>query len=208
VILLDLLLPDRSGLDLLQSLKKDPTTARIPVMVVSIMNDALKGLTLGAAEYMVKPVERGTIVKSVRRLLETGMPRDHTVLVVDDEDDTAEMIRDTLRAEGFRAMVARDGRQALEMIRRKRPDLVILDIMMPELSGFEVLEELRRDEGTAGLPVVVLTARGDEADAQRGLALGAKRYMNKPFDVRALITEVRRHLGSHEQAAGEPRAIV
>jgi two-component system phosphate regulon response regulator PhoB len=77
--------------------------------------------------------------------------------------------------------------------------------MMPEMSGFEVLEALARDENTAGIPVLVLTARGDENDARRGLELGARRYMSKPFDVRALIAEVRRHLGPDAQE-GQRRA--
>ena len=198
VILLDLLLPDQSGLELLQSLKRDPSTARIPVLVVSIMNDTVKGLTMGAADYLVKPVERGAMVAAVRRLLDGGA-REPMVLVVDDEHDTAELIRDTLRTEGLRTQVAHHGRQALELIARRKPDLVILDIMMPEMSGFEVLEALGRDEGTSGIPVLVLTARGDESDARRGLELGARRYMSKPFDVRALIAEVRRHLGPEGQ---------
>jgi signal transduction histidine kinase/DNA-binding response OmpR family regulator len=208
VILLDLMLPDRSGFDLLETLKKDAATASIPVMVVSIMNDAVRGLTLGASEYLVKPVERGAITSTVRRLLDGRVGGDPTVLVVDDEIDTAELLRDTLRAEGFRAQVAHHGRQALELIARKRPDLVILDIMMPGLSGFEVLEALRRDPQTASIPVLVLTARGEAADQKRGLDLGAKRYINKPFDVRALITEVRRHLGQDVPVPGAPRAIV
>jgi signal transduction histidine kinase/DNA-binding response OmpR family regulator len=198
VILLDLLLPDQSGLELLQVLKRDAATARIPVLVVSIMNDSVKGLTMGAADYLVKPVERGPMVAAVRRLLDGGA-REPLVLVVDDEHDTAELIRDTLRTEGLRTQVAHHGRQALELIARRRPDLVILDIMMPEMSGFEVLEALARDEDTAGIPVLVLTARGDENDARRGLELGARRYMSKPFDVRALIAEVRRHLGPDAQ---------
>jgi signal transduction histidine kinase/DNA-binding response OmpR family regulator len=204
VILLDLLLPDQSGLELLQVLKRDAATARIPVLVVSIMNDSVKGLTMGAADYLVKPVERGPMVAAVRRLLDGGA-REPLVLVVDDEHDTAELIRDTLRTEGLRTQVAHHGRQALELIARKRPDLVILDIMMPEMSGFEVLEALARDQDTAGIPVLVLTARGDENDARRGLELGARRYMSKPFDVRALIAEVRRHLGPDAQE-GQRRA--
>jgi DNA-binding response OmpR family regulator/anti-sigma regulatory factor (Ser/Thr protein kinase) len=195
IILLDLLLPDQSGLELLQVLKRDPATARIPVLVISIMNDAVKGLTMGAADYLVKPVDRAAVVKSVKRLLDGQGEHEPTVLVVDDERDTAELIRDTLRNEGLRTQVAHHGRQALELIARKRPDLVILDIMMPEMSGFEVLEALARDQSTSAIPVLVLTARGDESDARRGLALGAKRYISKPFDLRALITEVRRHLG-------------
>jgi DNA-binding response OmpR family regulator len=195
VILLDLLLPDRSGLELLQSLKADPATHDIPVLVVSIMRDSVKALSLGAAECLSKPVDAGAIVPLVRRLLE-GAPDGATVLVVDDESDTVDFIRDTLKAEGFRIVVAHDGRQALEVLQRRRPDLVLLDIMMPELSGFEVLEALAGDPKTASIPVVVLTARGDDADAQRGLALGARRYMSKPFDVRDLIAEVQRQVGT------------
>ncbi len=196
LILLDLMLPDQSGLDLLQSLKRDAATRDIPVVVVSVVKDTVHGLTLGAAEYLVKPVERDDIVSTVRRLLDGASAGEPSVLVVDDEPDTAALIRDTLRTEGFRAVVAHDGHQALAAVRRKRPDLVILDIMMPDMSGFEVLEALGRDPSLNGLPVVVLTARGDEADAKRGLALGARRYMSKPFDVGDLIAEVRKHVGS------------
>ena len=131
---------------------------------------------------------------TVRRLLEGA--REPSVLVVDDEPDAAEFVRDALRTEGFRAMVARDGRQALELVKRRRPDLVVLDIMMPEMSGFEVLEALRGDRTMAGLPVLVLTARGGKDDAARGLALGARRYMSKPVDVKDLIAEVRRHVAA------------
>jgi len=131
-----------------------------------------------------------------------------TILVVDDEKNIVQLARLYLDKEGFQVEAAFDGAQALEKARTVRPDLVILDIMMPELSGFEVLEALRRDPKTANIPVLVLTARGEAEDEQRGLALGARRYLNKPFDVRALISEVRRHLGQDEEPHGEPRAIV
>ena len=106
-------------------------------------------------------------------------------------------------------MVAQDGRQALDAIGpAAAPTLVLLDIMMPELSGFEVLEAMARERATTRMPVLILTARADEADVRRGLALGARRYLSKPFDVRALMAEVRRHLGSREreraQRRGEP----
>ncbi|HET7292388.1 MAG TPA: response regulator [Vicinamibacteria bacterium] len=202
VILLDLLLPDRNGLELLQSLKTDPATQEIPVLVVSITKDSVKALSLGAAECLVKPVDGAAIVPMVRRLLD-GSFHGATVLVVDDETDTADFIRETLKTEGLRVLVAHDGRQAIEVLERRRPDLVLLDIMMPELSGFEVLEAIASNPATAGTPVIVLTARGDEGDAKRGLALGARRYMSKPFDVRDLIAEVLRQVGSR---TGEGRS--
>ncbi|HET7747486.1 MAG TPA: response regulator, partial [Vicinamibacteria bacterium] len=202
VILLDLLLPDRSGFDLLQALKDDPDTRHIPVMIVSVSSDAARGLTLGAADYMLKPLDRRAIVATVSRLASGSVTDgEPVVLIVDDEQDTAEMLRDTLRHEGFHTMVAHDGRQAMEVVARKRPHLVVLDLMMPEMDGFAVLQALHADPATARIPVLVLTARGSEDDRRRGLALGARSYMSKPFEVRALLAEVRRHI-TQEPAAG------
>jgi signal transduction histidine kinase/DNA-binding response OmpR family regulator len=195
LILLDLLLPDRNGLELLASLKADPVTREIPVMVVSVTKESVRALSLGAAECLTKPVDGRAIVSVTRRLLDGGM-NGATVLVVDDEVDTVDFLRDTLKSEGLRVQVAHDGRQALELLERRRPDLVLLDIMLPELSGFEVLEAIARSPGLNGVPVIVLTARGDDADARRGLALGARRYMSKPFDVRDLVAEVMKQLGT------------
>jgi signal transduction histidine kinase/CheY-like chemotaxis protein len=201
VILLDLLLPDKSGLEVLQALKGEPVTRGIPVIVVSIASDGIRSLSLGAAEWLRKPVDSGTVAGTVRRLLEGSTGDSPTVLVVDDEPDTVDFLRDTLHSEGFHVVAAHDGRQALEALGKARPDLVLLDIMMPELSGFEVLEALARDPQTATIPVVVLTARADDVDAQRGLALGARKYMSKPFDVRALIAEVQRQIGARSAEA-------
>jgi DNA-binding response OmpR family regulator len=143
----------------------------------------------------------------VARLLDGVAEREPTVLVVDGEPDGAELIRDTLHAEGFRTLVAHHARQAIESIARKRPDLIVLDLMMPDRSGFEVLEALGRDPATATIPVLVLTARGDAPDAERRVAPGPRRSMNKPFDVGTLIAEVRRHLGGRERE-GARRAIL
>jgi signal transduction histidine kinase/DNA-binding response OmpR family regulator len=206
LILLDLLLPDRSGLELLETLKTDPETRDIPVLVVSIAHEDVRALALGAAQCLLKPVERTLLLSTARRILDGNTAEPATVLVVDDEVDTAEFIRETLRWEGFRVLVAHDGRTGLEIAARERPDLILLDIMMPDLSGFEVLKAIASDPATSGIPVVVLTARGDRVDADKGLALGARHYMSKPFDVRALIAEVRRHVG--ERGAGtRPAAL-
>jgi signal transduction histidine kinase/DNA-binding response OmpR family regulator len=207
VILLDLLLPDQSGLDLLQSLKADPVTQDIPVLIVSVANDDLKALSLGAAECLLKPVDRTRIVGTVRKLVDGARESAPRILVVDDEADTVDFIRQTLAAEGFETSAARNGREALQAMVHGRPDLVLLDIMMPDLSGFEVLEAMARDPAISGIPVVVLTARGDEVDARSGLALGARNYMSKPFDVRALVAEIRRHVG-RGRSDGERRATL
>jgi signal transduction histidine kinase/DNA-binding response OmpR family regulator len=180
LILLDLMLPERAVLDL--ALKTDSTTSRIPVMILSTAGDPPRGLTKGASENLAKPVERQAVV-------------------------SAELIRDTLHGEGFRTQVAHDARQAIEAIAQKRPDLIVLDLMMPDMSGFEVLEALGRDPATATIPVLVLTARADPPDAERRVAMGERRATNKPFDVGALIAEVRRHLGGRERE-GARRAVL
>jgi signal transduction histidine kinase/DNA-binding response OmpR family regulator len=199
VILLDILLPDRSGLELLASLKREPATRHIPVLIVSVLKEEIKALALGAAEHLVKPVDRATLAASVRRVLANHPEAEPTVLVVDDDLDTAELVRDTLRVEGFRTVVAHDGRQALDAMERRHPALVILDLMMPELSGFEVLEAIGRG-GRTPVPVLILSGRGEDDDVRRCLEMGARKYMSKPFDVRELMSEVRRHLGTSGRA--------
>jgi signal transduction histidine kinase/DNA-binding response OmpR family regulator len=194
VILLDLLLPERSGLDLLRALKQGPETRSIPVLVVSVARHGPKALSLGAAECLLKPVDRSSLIARARRLLAGSPAQAPTILVVDDEPESAATIRDALADEGFRVELAYDGEQALAVLERGRPDLVILDIMMPGLSGFEVLEAMAGGED-GGVPVVVLTARGDEVDERRGREAGARKYSSKPFDVRALLAEVRRQVG-------------
>ncbi len=110
------------------------------------------------------------------------------ILVVDDEQTLLETIRYNLRREGHEVLTATDGLQALEVARRDRPDLVVLDIMLPKLDGFEVCRAIRRDQT---VPILMLTAKDDEVDKIVGLELGADDYMTKPFSMRELLARVR-----------------
>jgi two-component system phosphate regulon response regulator PhoB len=112
------------------------------------------------------------------------------VLVVEDERDIAALVSYHLTKEGYRVRTAETGQEALSAITTERPDLVILDLMLPGLSGYEVLSEMRRRAESASLPVVVLTARRDEADRVKGLELGADDYVTKPFSPRELVLRV------------------
>jgi len=113
------------------------------------------------------------------------------VLVIEDEPDIAELVRFNLDQEGFAAIVADDGDKGVEAIRRHRPALVILDLMLPGVSGLEICRRLRGDSATARLPIVMLTARAAEADRIVGLELGADDYVTKPFSPRELVARVR-----------------
>lgn len=112
----------------------------------------------------------------------------YLILVVDDEERIARMIRMNLMHDGYSVIEAHDGREALEQIRNKMPNLVILDVMMPDLDGFETLEILR---GFSQVPVIMLTARSEENDRIRGLELGADDYVTKPFSPRELMSRVK-----------------
>ncbi len=113
------------------------------------------------------------------------------VLVVEDEPDIRDLVVFHLEREGFRVRTARNGPDALKQIRAAPPDLVVLDLMLPEIDGLEVCRRLRRDPATASIPVIMLTAKGDEADRVVGLELGADDYVTKPFSPKELVARLR-----------------
>jgi DNA-binding response OmpR family regulator len=117
-----------------------------------------------------------------------------TVLIADDDEDILNLVRFRLERDGLRVLLARDGQQALQTARDERPDLCVLDVMMPKLSGLEVLAQLRRDPDTAAMPVIMLTARAHEADVTAGFDGGADDYVIKPFSPQELRQRVRAQL--------------
>jgi DNA-binding response OmpR family regulator len=127
------------------------------------------------------------------------------ILVIEDNRDLAYGLRNNLEIEGYDVDVAEDGKSGLARARRARPDLVVLDLMLPELDGFRVLKELRADGDS--LPVLILTARGEEADKVRGLKLGADDYVTKPFGLLELLARVEALLRRSKGAPSEVEAI-
>jgi DNA-binding response OmpR family regulator len=122
------------------------------------------------------------------------MERQPTVLVADDDRDVQNLVRFRLEREGVRVVTAADGEAALQLAREQRPDVCILDVMMPKLNGFEVLKELRDDEATAGIRVILLTARSGESDVDQAFDVGADDYVTKPFNPQELRQRVRAQL--------------
>jgi DNA-binding response OmpR family regulator len=117
------------------------------------------------------------------------------VLIADDEPNIVISLEFLMKREGHRVSVARDGDAALQAIRAERPDLVLLDVMMPGKSGFEVCQAVRGDESLAGVKILMLSAKGRDTDLAKGSALGADAYMTKPFSTRELADKVREMLG-------------
>ena len=116
------------------------------------------------------------------------------ILVVDDEPDALEVLGFKLREAGYTPIFAKDGTRAIAIARDERPDLIVLDLMLPEVDGLEVCKILRRDPSTASIPVIMLTARASEMDRVLGLELGADDYVTKPFSPRELVIRIRKQL--------------
>ena len=116
---------------------------------------------------------------------------DKKVLIADDEQNIVISLEFLMKREGYQVEVANDGEEAVRRIRASRPDLVLLDVMMPKKSGFEVCQEIRSDPEMAGVRILMLTAKGRDTEVAKGLALGADAYMTKPFSTRELVDEVR-----------------
>ena len=119
----------------------------------------------------------------------------HKLLVADDEPNIVISLEYLMKREGYHVLVATDGNQALETIRREQPALVLLDVMMPGKTGFEVCQAVRADPALEGVRILMLTAKGRDTDISKGLALGANAYMPKPFSTRELVQKVAEMLG-------------
>jgi len=157
VITLDIIMPDLDGWSVLKALKDDPELRDIPVVLVTIMGDRDMGFALGAADYITKPFERQVLVQTVDRHRKGDGAVE--ILVVDDDWKTREMLRRTLAKEGWAVAEAADGRAAIGVLERSKPALVLLDLIMPEMDGFEVLERMRREVAWRDIPVIVVTAK-------------------------------------------------
>ena len=213
LVLLDLFLPDADGRDVLGEMRSSPDWASIPVIVLSGADAELariESLALGADAFMGKPFDPEALQTLAASLLQVSDPVRHRppptpagdrsalptsaplVLVAEDDDLVASLIIDRLERDGFESALYFDGETALEAVRDRRPDLVILDVKMPRMDGFETLSRIKSDPDIADIPVIVLTAMGSEHDVVRGFALGAADYVLKPFSPTELTVRVRR----------------
>lgn len=190
VITLDVLMPKMDGWAVLSALKSDSELAEIPVVMVTIVDDKNIGFALGAVEYLNKPVDRNRLV-SILRKLSAGRPTCR-VLVVDDDPDARDMIRQTGQREGWSVTDAENGRVALERVAESRPDLIILDLFMPEMDGFQFIVELRNHVDYREIPVVVVTAKDITDEERQRLSGHVTKILQKgTFTHEELLTEVR-----------------
>lgn len=156
-ITLDVMMPGMDGWAVLTELKADPELRQIPVIMVTIVDQKDLGYALGATEYLTKPIDRERLIKILSRY--HGNQGDRVVLLVEDDGRLRELMRRTLKREGWEVVEADNGRVALEKMETTRPALILLDLMMPEMDGFQFLDQLRRQPGSRSIPVVIVTAK-------------------------------------------------
>jgi CheY-like chemotaxis protein len=198
LVLLDLQMPVLDGFGVLEQLRQDEKLRETPVIMLTAVADrdaVMTCLTLGAADYIVKPPSIAVVKARIWRCLETrrlgGRPVDvktdsaagSVVLVVDDEEMNRQLVAARVRQLGAQAVEAAGGREALPAIRRHAPDLVLLDLMMPGMDGFEVLEKMKQSPRLAQVPVIVVSGVSDTRSAARCMELGADDYLGKPYNV-------------------------
>jgi len=170
-ITLDILLPEVDGWEVMSRLKADPATRDIPVVVVSVVDKPLLGRALGAFDYFVKPVDGKALLSRLSQYTFTTKVKSEPVqvLVVDDEKANLDMLEALLKPAGFGVLKAGSGQEGIDMARSEMPSLILLDLMMPGLTGFDVVEALRGEEATRSIPIMVLTAKTLTEDDKRAL---------------------------------------
>ena len=207
-ITLDVMMPGMDGWEVLAALKGDPALADVPVIMLTVVDDKQLGFALGAAEYVTKPIDR----EQLRRVLARYRTdeRSRSVLVVEDDAPTAELMRRTLEAEGWSVRVARNGREGLARYDEAPPSLVLLDLMMPEMDGFDFLEALRAAPRRSTAPVIVVTAKDLTPEDHRRLNGHVSSVLQKGGHSRdELLSEIASRLGTrirnHPAPAPETR---
>jgi signal transduction histidine kinase/DNA-binding response OmpR family regulator len=196
LITLDILLPGMDGWDFLSRLKLEATLAHIPVVIVSIVADGSKGLALGAADVLQKPITADELLAALGKLGFVQPGGKATVLVVDDDPRSVEIIAAYLEKGGYNVLRTYSGGEGLQVAQSHLPDLIVLDLMMPEVSGFDIVETLKASSRTSGIPLVVLTAKHLSAEDRQMLHGQVLQIVEKSeFNPGEFIGEVRRALG-------------
>lgn len=218
-IILDIQLPDGSGWNVLTRLKDNPATKAIPVLINSVVDDPEHAQRLGAAAYLVKPISRHQLQRTLRlvtshgddRLLVTPPdmqveaismspaseplpsaphPTKPLLLLAEDNELNILTMTDYLQASGYAVVVARTGQEALDLARSSNPSMILMDIQLPGIDGLEVIRRLRAQPATAYLPIIALTALAMPGDRERCIAGGANEYFSKPVSLNALVAAI------------------
>ena len=202
VITLDVMMPGTDGWEVLRTLKSDPDLREIPVIMLTIVDDQNMGYALGASEYITKPVDREGLASVLGKYRCANPPC--PVLVIEDDQGVRDLIRRMLESEGWTVSEAENGRVALGKMAEVHPELILLDLMMPEMDGFEFLVELRKTDPGRQVPVVVVTSKDLTPQDRQRLDGNVQRILQKSaYSREQLLHELRDLVAQHSQSGGE-----
>ena len=204
-VLLDVMLPGKDGWEVLQELKSDPEVKDIPVVIFSIVDNKDLGFALGASEYLVKPVDKATILKKLEQLSFATKKSRRVVnmLCIDDNPEALDMLVSILEPAGYNVITANSGKQGIESAIAYSPDLIILDLMMPEIDGFEVVHALKSNPSTAYIPIFVITAKDITIEDRLRLAGKIENFIQKVhFTKEDLLMHIRDLEATYPEKAG------
>jgi hypothetical protein len=158
-ITLDVLMPGGNGFEILVALRKTPEIANIPIIIVSIVDQKQVGFALGAADYLIKPIRKPELLEAIRKHVPPHADDDLSILLVDDDPKTLELLAETLRSAGYETQSVGSGARALEVLSAKIVGAVLLDLLMPKMDGFQVIRHIRQEPKLKELPILVMTAK-------------------------------------------------
>lgn len=193
VITLDVLLPVKDGWQVLKELKSHPLCKNIPIIIVSIVDEKTLGFSLGAVDYFVKPVNKEDLLQALERvhILPRKDRKKPSVLVIDDDKAATDLVQVILENEGYQVLKAFHGRDGVELAAREHPDVIVLDLIMPEMSGFNVAYQLRQIPATRSIPIIVLTSMEVDEETQAQLGAYVSGLLSKAsFTKKDLLREI------------------
>jgi two-component system, cell cycle response regulator len=197
-LITDIRLPGMSGLALTRAIKKDESLKAMPVIAITAYaaeNDAREAAAAGCDAYITKPIASGSFLETISRLVEgtpaTGSVASARILVADDEPMVVSTLVKVLRKEGYETLEAFGGEEAIRKAGEESPDLVLLDVIMPDVNGFEVARRLKGDLRTVAIPIILVTGLNDPHDKALGLEAGADEFISKPFDSAELLVRIK-----------------
>src|SRR5262249_8034397 len=193
-ITLDVMMPGMDGWAVLTALKADPNVADIPVIMLTIVDDKNMGYALGAADYLTKPIDWDRLAAILQKY--RCAPPPCSVLVVEDDTDTRDMLQRMLTREGWAVTEATNGRVALEQVAASQPELILLDLMMPEMDGFAFIEVVRQRDAWRSIPIVVVTAKELTPEGRQRLNRHVEQILQKGGYRHGELVHGLRHLGA------------
>ncbi|MBI1805320.1 MAG: response regulator [Ignavibacteriae bacterium] len=193
IITLDMIMPIKDGWQVLKELKRHPICKNIPIIIISIADEKKLGFSMGAVDYFVKPVNREDLLRAIQKIPHhAGNHKDHPkVLIIDDDQTAAELIQVILEAEGYEVLKTMNGKEGVRLAASEHPDLIILDLIMPDISGFNVAFQLKQQQATRNVPIIILTSMEIDDDTREQMQGFISSIMSKSrFTKKDLLREI------------------